>query len=80
MPMPEPSTKTYRVVAEATISLSCQVEASSPEAALLLADECSMPHITDHTHGFRGQDSQEGSWSTSGEIDGAATNLEVQDA
>ncbi len=67
--------KTYTVTAVITISLHSEVEAESPEEAERLAENLELPTMCNQCAG-----SKHDGWATSGEYDGIATNVEVEEA
>lgn len=67
--------KTFRVTAEVTISISTVVEARSEEHAKELASERPMMSLCHQC--ASGADDVE--WITSGELDGDAKNLRVEE-
>lgn len=66
----------YTVSAEVTISIWTIVEAASPEEAKEMAAERSMPSLCHQCAGSEGADEE---WRTSGDLDGEATNLRIDD-
>lgn len=65
----------YRVSACVTISLHGYVEANSPQEAEEKANELSMPTLCYQCSDNQGEDS----WSTSGEFDGLAMDVSVEE-
>ncbi len=68
--------KKYRLSAQVTISLSTIVEAESEEQAIEIADGRPMCSLPSHEHSG---DSEDEVWVHSGEIDGTACHITVEE-
>lgn len=64
----------YRVTAQVTISLHADIEADSAAEAQVMADELEMPTI------HQDYSQPDGEWATSGELDGEACNIGVEES
>ncbi len=69
--------KTFSVTADVTISLYARVRATSEKDALHRAGLLAMPTIRDDSK--QNSDGENETWSTSGELDGEAYGIKVDE-
>ncbi len=67
--------KKYRLTGAVTISIHCDVMASSEQEAIELGKDMSMCAIHESEHS---PDPGDGDWHTSGELDGCAFDIRVE--